>query len=266
LEEEKIKAVLELLQYDKTLPKPDPALQPLIPLGGEFIAVVPHLIISSRFERNLMALLARGHKRDYDATTNVLEQELLNDMKKSLSLLGFKVKDRVRLSQRKDLPDIDLAVYSERDNLLLLIEAKWVIQPAESSEVFSRAERVQEGVGQMRSLLEYSRANPRTVFACCFAELTMPSELQIEGCVCLRGYVGSSKNLVDDIAIIEERLLLRQIKVSPSLSGVLSWMRNRDFLPILGRDFKVSEIRHVIGPFTVFWTGLEILREPTLAE
>jgi hypothetical protein len=134
-----VDSILQLLVYDRETAKPDPALQPIVPIG-DIMMMSPRLINYNDLERNLVALLARKHKREYDKTTDVLEPQMLSELSVALSKRGFIVRTAARIPGRSDLPDIDVLAYEPRLNKLIIAELKWVIAPGEPYEQLSRAD------------------------------------------------------------------------------------------------------------------------------
>ncbi len=253
-----VECIVDLLTYDTKVPNADPALQPIVRLGSYF-ALAPSLVRSSRFERNLMALLARARRSEYDRISGKLAPHMLNELKMSFLEAGLMAEDSINLPISSRLPDIDLAVLDPSSEKVLLIEAKWVILASEVSEFQSRTRREKEGIQQVSKLVEYARSNPSGVLAACFPNYTARGEPDFHGCVCMRGFVGSAENGRLDFPVVEETLLLNKLQSGSGLSTLIRWLETREFLPVEGRDFEVSETVHQVGPYKYFWVGYRLL-------
>jgi len=253
-----IEAAVDLLTYDPSLSKPDPSLQPFIPLGENWIAVAPRFYLSCNHERNLMAFLAKNFSDEYNSTTSSLEETMLSDLVKVFCDFGFDVASRKRFRPGLRLPDLDIAIFERSTSFLLIIEAKWVIAAADVGEKFERAKREKEGIEQVRKLLHFVRNNLDSFWNVCFQKVPKPQRIEIAGCVAMRGFTGTSFNEDSLIPVVEESILKKQIRELCHIDELYAYMRDRSFLPVLGQDFSVSEATCDIGPFKVYAPAMKM--------
>ncbi|MCK4857078.1 MAG: hypothetical protein KAT58_03830 [candidate division Zixibacteria bacterium] len=259
VEKDMLAKIMGLLTYNRTTHKPDPALQPLIPLRDALVGVAPHLVVSSRFERNTITLLSRSYKDEYDKTTGLLEDDLLCELGKGVAGLGFDVVTRISFPQDMKLPDLDLSIFDRHDNIVLLVEVKWVIQPSEVSETYSRAATESKGIEQVTKLLNYGRKNPSQFWERLFPNRNRPTNVRLCGCVCMRGFVGTARNFTKDAPTIEQSVFCAKLREVGNLKKLITWMEGREFLPVEDRDFRILELPHRVGPYTVYWPSYELL-------
>ncbi|MDD5530358.1 MAG: hypothetical protein PHX21_10080 [bacterium] len=251
--------ILTLMQYDTSLKKPDPALQPLIEISKNFLAITPQFIMGCNHERNLIALLARNFKNEYDNTTNILESALIDEIKEELSSTDFYLAYH-KSSPCKDLPDIDWAIAAPSSSILIIGELKWVIQPSDTSEIIERAEAEQKGIQQAKKLLGFGRTNPDKLWEQCFPDKKIPQNLSVHACVVMRGFVGTDKNWTPEVPVIELSLLLKKLKEKVNLETIVNWMESRGFLPIQGKDYTKIEHPIKIGDYTIIGEAYELKR------
>ncbi len=255
-----VRATVDLLTYNSGLPDRlrDPGLQPFVEIAAGVLAICPHLVDSSSHERNLMALLARRYPDEYSATTGDLEDTLLTEMYSYCHKQNILVSRNRKLPGRQLLPDVDLALFDQTTGLLMILEVKWVIPPADVQEKFARAEREKEGIEQVRKLLEHSDQHRQEIVTACFPKLNLRCD-KIVGHVVVRGFDGTFFNRDTEICLIEETLFRRKLESGSTLDGLDAWLRGRSYLPVAGRDFAVKQQSLKIGRNTIITDGFKVL-------
>jgi hypothetical protein len=261
-----VSELIKLLTYNLELPinKRDPALQPLIPLSGNRLGIAPHLVLSSNGERNLVALLARHYKEEYDKTTNVLEVAQLSQLENELATAGFNATTDKKVPGRKDLPNIDLALADASTGTMLLIEAKWVIEPSETSEVIERTATQKKAVSQIAKLIAFAHDHPEQLWRTCFPTLPPPKEIQVTGCVVIRGFAGVAPLAPADPPVIPEQVLRETAKHVSTLKDLIEWIQSRKYLPVEGVHFRQIEETVKFDELSVIWGGFNTLSPPKL--
>ncbi|MCP3144548.1 hypothetical protein [Pyxidicoccus xibeiensis] len=256
--------IIALLTYDAQLPrgKRDPALQPLIPLSGNRIGIAPHLIVSSNGERNLVALLARHYKDEYDRTTDVLEIAQLEQLRRELSGAPFRVATDKRVPRRNDLPNIDMVLADESGGVMLLIEVKWVIETSEASEVFERASTQRKAASQLSKLMEFAHDKPAQLWAVCFPDVLPPSDLRVSSCIVMRGFAGVAPVDPAEPPVVPELVLIEAARHAVPLGRLVSWIEGRKFLPIEGVNFRQHDDTVTFDELSVIWGGFDLLSPP----
>jgi hypothetical protein len=139
---------------DTSRNRADLQLDPLIPIGENRVAISPHLIFSANWEVCLLRKWAIESPSKYGAELRIkkgkLEQELEDILKKEKVLVG---RERIihDIETGKQLTDVDLAVFDHRDNNLLVIQIKWVIDYDSYQEQSHCEEELQKGIRQIRT-------------------------------------------------------------------------------------------------------------------
>ncbi len=258
-----ISTILQLLIYDHKLKKPDPALQPLIRINDN-IALTPNLMIGRSHERNLMSLLSKNWDVEYSKTTRSLE-ETLKDEWENISLpYNFHIVTKRKIPFDESLPDVDVAIYNPSSTQLLIIELKWVIAPAETFEILQRCDSESKGITQIRKLLNYCRKDLNKFWSVLFPDIALPDSLQVNGCVAMRGFVGTASNWNSEIPVIEESILKNILINTENLAKAVKSLLCRNWLPVEGKDFTEIETKVEIGDYNIIWHGAKIDLESSL--
>ena len=155
---ERASSILEFLIYDPNLKNNDIVYQPFVQVDEDKLALAPHLVLSSRPERNLVTLIHKKKDKAYFELTNLREgimQEQLDSITLSLH--------NVRLAKNKALPDalpdVDYAIWDTKSNTILVCELKWLIEADSTTEVFSREQDIAHGCNQVSKILRYAEKN-----------------------------------------------------------------------------------------------------------
>lgn len=257
-----IELIFNLYKYDEENKQSDPALQPFFEYSKDHFLIAPQLYLASRHERNLMSLLSKSYKCEYDQTTNILEEKLIKEIISKISTNNnFSITNNKKIKYENQSTDLDLAIYDTSCNYLLLVELKWVIQPSEVSEKISRFSTERKGILQISIVKEYAKKNFKDFWMRCFPNIKVPKNTKIIGCVAMKGFTGSNKNYNDEIPVIEESLLTRKLVRSKGLDDIYDWLQNRLYLPVEGIDYKLVETKNSVGPYNVIWNGYELIRK-----
>lgn len=258
IDEDDVSKIVQIFTYNNKLPKPDPALQPFMMLDKYSMILPPGLILGCNIERNLMAFLAKNHTDEYNATTGILEDSLLDDIDSALDKMEWLIAKKRRISGDASLPDVDLAILDEVSRCFLIVEAKWVIPPSEYHEKLERAERAYEGIKQIHKLLEAAVRDKVTFINSIFPGYHGTNALCIKGLVLFRGFVGTAENFDLDVPVVEESLFLSKCFDFRRLDEVWNWMYNREFLPQEGKEYVSRKSKIQIGKYSFYWNEYKL--------
>ena len=256
-----IAAVLEDLSYgSRGITRPDPALQPLIPVGADSILISPSLILCSSPERNHCMLLnsipeeREVYSRLVDEKEALMRDEILNvcDVKRYRPFSGG-------VAGRKELPDIDLALIDDDRRLVLILELKWFIGPDEVREVLNRSDDLKKGVSQAKVLKTALTDETDTAQK----TLNVGWDFKYECVVVSHNWIGGHAVQDNEVPIITIRDLKTAIKKAESLADVTAWLSERRYLPTEGVHFRVVSNEVSIGQNSTEWWDIEPLFSET---
>jgi hypothetical protein len=251
--------LIEDMTYgNRNILKPDPAIQPIIKLNNNQLAVMPSLTISSNMERNFTILLNRlpSEKKIYSQLVSEKEELMKTRIIDKISFLNYKYYAGNILKQ-KNIPDIDLLIIDDIEKVCLFLELKWFIGPAEIREVIEKSEEIAKGIDQLLKLSNEINNNPNIFFD----KLKIDQSYILYYAVVSDNSIGIQNVQNANIPVIQEDHLIKNINSTKSLRKTIDWLSNRNYLPIEGTHYNVVEIASKIGRWTIKWHGLEILIE-----
>lgn len=202
---------------------------------GHIRGVLPHFVLSTRMDENLLRTLSRNDQDLYNKISTFKEQELIEDARIALS-------SKFSVSGPFDLPkeartNLDLVVVDEPSSVLLLAELKWIRKPAFIKERIRADEEFLHGLEQLQKVRAFLQANPeylktRHAVARNFDEYAVHF-----------GLVGLEHLVWSDTGprqfIVEYDTLKKELLEASSLDIAISRLKSYDWLPIEGSDFEL---------------------------
>jgi hypothetical protein len=240
LSESKIRAFCKFLTWGFRTATPDPALQPLIPLGpGMFCIPCLHLLSSDQ-ERNLLSLHARIDPADFNSQSHLFERDMVAAL-----LACSPTGDSVLRANIKAVVDgaeeeIDLVILSECESRMIICELRWMLGPGDPREVQNRKKVCLEKVAQLRRKVAHVSKEPHTVAAAILGREPVMKVWSVDGVVVIEGFAGT-RSPDPRYPIIPARLFKLALNQSLSLSAVAQWCEGLSWLPKDGQHFKVVE-------------------------
>jgi hypothetical protein len=144
----------------------EPQYQPLLPVQPGRVAVPSLLVGNNNYERNYAALVEKlpWRKKQAALLKSVREDEMIDGLRGPIKELGLSTKPRVPLRHAGgQVSDIDLAIWQESTQTIILASLKWHYGPDSVTEVMNHAKRYQEANAQQRRILDFATAYPREV-------------------------------------------------------------------------------------------------------
>jgi len=245
-----IEIILEYLTFGALgIRNPDVAIQPLIDLGNAHFAISPFLILHTNAERNLCVLLNQINKEQklYANLVNEKESLLRNEAINSLRDHGFEFK-----YGKIDNTDIDLAIIDTQNKICLCVEIKWLIEPAEIREVRTRSVDIKKGIDQAKLITQlFKLKNERLL-----SKLGIDSNYDFLAIVGSENFIGRANIQDPNVPVVKLWHLIAKINEEKSLAKTLFWLRNKEYLPIKDRHFKVEEVALNSGKWKSKWYGI----------
>ncbi len=149
-----VETIIARLTYDWRTAKPDVYLQPLL-CGPSLIAWSPLIVQTSRFQRNLLKLMARtpSLKSTADRIIGNREVQLLGNLKELLERKDWIVKLNKNI-EGSETAEVDLlATKWEYPKQVLIVEAKAFLQVDELNEIKSATEEMQHAQTQVHRII-----------------------------------------------------------------------------------------------------------------
>lgn len=252
-----VRNIIEDMTFgNKKMRNPDPALQPLIPLGQNKIALAPWILLSSAIERNFTVLVNRlpSEKKIYAKLVNEKEENMRDAMIATLNNQQFRFYWG-RIPYDNSLPDIDLAIISDVEKICLILELKWFIEPAEINEVITRSKDLAKGISQSTAIRNKVKENYKPLFDL----LEIDTSYGVSFCVASANWIGFEDVQDENIPIINQHHLIEKVKYTLSLKKTVEWLQNRSYLPTEGTHYKIIDDTAEISGWNLKWYGIKPL-------
>lgn len=235
---------------------PDPAIQPLIPLSSDRIAISPALFLGSDIERNFTVLLNRlpEERRAYSQLSNAREKISRQRIIERLAPLRLRFWHG-KLPGRNDLADLDLAIIDDAQRTCLVLELKAFIAPAEPREIMEKSEEIEHGVSQIKLLQKAFHLEPHLLRE----PLKIDDSYDVSFGVASETFIGTPNVQDESVPVVRCPHLLRRLLAEKSLATVCNWLRTREYLPVEGKHFEVKDILAQVGDWNLQWYGIKPL-------
>lgn len=234
---------------------PDPSLQPLVQLTHDKIAICPSLWMSIDAERNFCVLCNRmpQTRQLYSTLSEDRSKLMCERLRKDLASTGFRFWSG-GIPGHPELPDVDLAIISENDNLCFLIELKSYIAPAEPREIEDRSKEIAKGISQVKLLRQFQIHNPQAFMSL----LHLGPGASYHFLVASDNSIGSHHVQDLTVPVVNASNLVRRL-LAEGAFATSEWLTDRNYLPILGKDFEVKRVENRVDGKTLLWYGIKPL-------
>jgi hypothetical protein len=240
LSESKIRAFCKFLTWGSRAVTPDPALQPLIPLGSDTFAIPCFHLLSSDQERNLLSLLARTDPGSFNSQSHLFETEMIGTFL-GCSLPGDSIiRANINAVVDGDEEEIDLIILSECEGRMIVCELRWMLGPGDPREVQNRKKVCLEKVTQLGRKVAHVARNPGAVAAMILGREPETTHWTVDGLVVIEGFAGT-RSPDPRYPIIPGRLLRLALAAATSLTALWQWCEGLSWLPKEGQHFTVIE-------------------------
>ena len=148
--------ISDLLKFDGSIPNIDPICQPLLEANATEVIVPTSLVLGSNWERNLLKLLTRNPKTKdwYNGFSSSKEEIAISRLLPLIRARGIVARDRVNISLDGEIiTDVDILAFDPRENFLLVVQHKWLIEPDTASELKACDEEFSRGIDQASKAL-----------------------------------------------------------------------------------------------------------------
>jgi hypothetical protein len=225
------RSIVAFLTYSRVIdPTSDPALQPLVSVAGDDLVLSARLVLGGAPERNMIALINTrpAERAIYDRLKNQKESLMRERLERRRPAYCRSWHGRV--DGRKDLPNIDYALFDNRTGTLVLAELKWFVAPDETRELADRGEEIQKGVSQCKKLMA-AIANNNSLIR------QFVGVKHVCSVVVSANSIGMSYVQDEEIPVINEDHFLEELASAADLAEVADWLRERRYLPERGLDY-----------------------------
>lgn len=245
LERRKIIQFVNFLTFGKGTETPDPALQPVIPMGSNMVAIPCIHLLSSNQERNLLSLMARTQTEKFDAQSHLFEKDMIAAISSLPRPANVELHSNVHLRIGTHIEELDVLLIDQNNKRLMICELRWLLGPGDPREVQNKKKECIKKVAQLRRKVERisSQDGIKAV-----ANLSPQSESEsiegwiISGVVLISGFSGT-RSTDPQYPIIPMTIFERALTSALSLESIAVWCTGLSWLPKEGIHFNLSEMR-----------------------
>lgn len=240
LSEAKTREFCRFLTWGSRAVTPDPALQPIIPLGSGRFAIPCIHLLSSDQERNLLSLLARTDPESFHSQSHFFETEMIGTFLGCALPPDSIIRTNINAVVDGAEEEIDLIIVSEREGRIIVCELRWMLGPGDPREVQIRKKVCREKVTQLRRKVSHVQKQPSGVAAMILGREPEATHWTVDGVVVIEGFAGT-RSPDPRYPIIPARLFRLALAAAASLSAFSQWCEELSWLPQEGRHFSVVE-------------------------
>lgn len=245
------------LTYGRDTRTPDPALQPLISLRPDTLAVPCIHYLSSNQERNLLSLQAQVQPVQFDALSGLFEKTMSATLATALQERWSLLRCNLTLTVAGVSEEIDLLVCDNEGRTLLACELRWMLGPGDPREVQNRKRVCLEKVNQLERKLCWLKRHTVDIARLAFptaADINSGQSWNVVGIVVIENF-GGTRSLNPDIPVMPSGLFKFGMRHAGSLLQFATWSRSLIWLPQEGAAFPSSNRGGAAG-----WDDVEVSR------
>ena len=155
-----VETIINYIIFEPSKKNAEIMYQPIVELKNHMLIIAPILIMGSKPERNLLAVISSNGDKEYSKEVNDLEGLMIQELEDAV--LG---KENIKIVKNKKLgeclPDIDFAILDKTSNALLLCELKWFAAADSAKEVYAKEDEITHGCEQMESIMSYAMSDKK---------------------------------------------------------------------------------------------------------
>lgn len=244
LEREKIEIIISYITFDPQKRNVDIMYQPIVEIEDDLLIIAPMLIMGSRPERNLLAVVSSKSDREYSKEVNDLEDLMVDDLEAVID-----VGDNVQIVKHKNLggrlPDVDFAILDQITNSALVCELKWFAAADSAKEVYAKEDEITHGCQQIESIMAYAMEDKKRFFKQVF-NIEDGEDIDLFCCVVAKHNIRTQNKYVPVIDL--KRLI--ELFSDKSLNSVFHVIRNHEYEMVLPEDASISYQEIEYGEYT----------------
>jgi hypothetical protein len=243
--------LLEILSFDAKEKVSDICNTPIVPIGPGYFGTVPSSNLHADVPRNFVVLLASRFGPQYSTFSTTREEAALSEYRERVPSLVVGTQVHLPRWNGRQLPDIDLILREPSGNTLVIAELKWQLSAISTREVVSRNEYLKKGHEQLKRIREFLAAKPSYLRERGLLDKET-SDLNVVYLLLCKGHLGSEAIIAGDtISMADSDVFLSHL--TQGLELALEVVRTFSYLPVIGRDFLVKDVRVRFGASVVTW-------------
>jgi len=257
-----IAAFIQYLTYGFGTKTPDPALQPIVQLGPDKLALPCIHFLSSNHERNLLSLQARIQQKQYDAMSDLFEKNMVRRLEAQLRDKWPALRVNIELTLDGGNEEIDLLIADVQTCTLLVCELRWMLQPGDPREVQNRKRVCWEKVDQLERKVRWIQQRTGAVLKRAFdvpVDSATSEPWSVIGVVIIETF-GGVMSTKPEFPIMTLALFELGMQKATSLVHFGAWSKSLLWLPQEGVNFKLVTLETELAGKKLKSFGMERLQ------
>lgn len=256
-----INAYIEFLTFGRNSMTPDPALQPLLEIGSEFVAIPCIHYLSSNRERNLLSLQARMQKPHFDSRSDLFERNMIDHLVQCTRDRWPYLRPNVEVTVDGSAEEIDLLIADPSSQLLLICELRWMLQPGDPREVINRKAECAKKVDQLHRKVSWAESRADGLVRKVFPELTTSNgrPWSVRGMVVIETF-GGCRSRRPELPILTSAVFALGVQRLKSLQQFVEWSKSLIWLPQENIHFVNSPVEIEVGSRYLKIVGIKRLQ------
>jgi len=239
LGEATIRRFVQYLTYGHAMKTPDPALQPIISLGGGLLGIPCVMFLSSNYERNLLGLQARIDSSTFDSMSKLFEPDMVRDLLTEIEPRWPFARGNVTIRADDAFEEVDLLIADPVSQTILVCELRWMLQPGDPREVQNRKKVCHEKVTQVARKVQWLESRVPVVLSVLGVTAVDSEAWKVDGVVVIKTFGGTlSRNA--RFPIMTESIFLQGIQRATSLKHFIGWSQSLQWLPQQDVHFRIA--------------------------
>ena len=235
LAKECVETILNYITFDPTRKNAEIMYQPIVAFEKDMLVIAPMLIIGSRPERNLLAVVISKSDKEHFKEVNDLEDLMVQELENVIPKTdGICIIKRKKLGGQ--LPDIDFAILDRNSNALLFCELKWFIAADSTKEVYAREDEITHGCSQVESIMAYALGDKKRFFNQIFGNSEDGENIDLFCCVVARHNIRTQHKFVPVIDLNR----IKELFLTYSVNDVFYIIRNHKYELALPDDAAIT--------------------------
>lgn len=217
---------------------PDPALQPIVPLGEGRIAVPCLLFLSSNFERNLLSLQSRVDPSTFNDLSGQFEQDMVSELLPLAVRRWSSAQANVTIRDGKEFEEIDLLIPEPESKTLLACELRWMLQPGDPREVQNRKKVCWEKISQLERKVNWLSGRKSIALQSLGLNVEDAHEWKCAGVVSIDAFGGVLSSNAE-LPLLPNSVFKQGLEKALSLREFVLWSQSLCWLPKEDEHFRV---------------------------
>lgn len=247
-----VRRLLSSMEYGAGVESPDPALQPLVPLGdGRRLLLSPMLTLTSNLPRNFLSLLQRIDGPAFHAASHVFETKMVERIEGPLRGRRWVLRSRWNPAWLPPtVGEIDLVVADPDSRTVAVVELRWMNPAGDTRDVLSKYEAVSKKGAQARRKCEALELEGERLKA--ELGVAAPGRWRFVPVVMTAGFAGPCEGVLS----VREEVWGGAVSDHSSLRAFLQSLEEDRWLAKRRRDYERVPVTTTWGDLTIEWTSI----------